>query len=120
MSEDPRPDPLPSDPLARLGEKIDRAQRERFREQTGGRGGAPQGGLGLGMRMATELAAALLVGLAIGWAVDRFFGTRPWGLIIFFFLGVAAGMVNVFRAAKGVGYRAAPPAARHGNRSPPD
>ncbi len=117
MSEDPPSDPLAPDPLRRLGEKIDRAQRERFGPQPSGRGGAPPGGLGLGMRMATELAAALLVGLAIGWLVDRFFGTRPWGLIVFFFLGIAAGMVNVFRAAKGVGYGGAPPAASDGSRS---
>lgn len=115
MSEDP-----PPDPLTRLGEKIDRAQQERLRQQMSGRSGAPPGGLGLGMRMATELAAALLVGLAIGWVVDRFFGTRPWGLIVFLFLGMAAGMVNVFRAAKGVGYGGPPPAARRGNRPPPD
>jgi ATP synthase protein I len=115
MSEDP-----PSNPLERLGEKIDRAQRERRREQTSGRGGPPPGALGLGMRMATELAAALLVGLAIGWVVDRFCGTRPWGLIVFLLLGMAAGMVNVFRAAKVVGYGGSPPAARPGNRSPPD
>jgi len=62
--------------------------------------------------MATELAAALVVGLAIGWGIDRIFGTRPWGLIIFFFLGAAAGMVNVFRAAIGVGHESAPPRTR--------
>ncbi len=54
--------------------------------------------------MAVELAAALCVGLGLGWLTDRFLGTRPWGLIVFFFLGIAAGMLNVFRAAKGVGY----------------
>ncbi len=114
MSED-----LPPDPLARLGEQIDRAQRERAPQQTSGRGAAPPGGLGLGMRMATELAAALIVGLALGWVFDRVFHTHPWGLIIFFFLGVAAGMLNVFRAAKGVGYGSAPPAAREGDRRRP-
>lgn len=74
--------------------------------------------------MAAELAAALVVGLALGWGVDRIFGTRPWGLIIFFFLGAAAGMVNVFRAAMGVGYESAPPRtrkdARKDDRSRPD
>ncbi|HEY3912447.1 MAG TPA: AtpZ/AtpI family protein [Stellaceae bacterium] len=115
MSEDP-----PPDPLARLGEKIDSAQRERLRQQGSRRGNAPPSGVGLGMRMATELAAALIVGLALGWGVDRVFGTRPWGLIVFFFLGAAAGMVNVFRAAIGVGYERVPPGARKGDRSPPE
>jgi ATP synthase protein I len=103
MSEDPSPDPL-----ARLGEQIDRARSERLGRESRG-GGAPRGALGLGFRMATELAAALIVGLALGWIVDRVFGTRPWGLIGFFFLGVAAGMLNVFRAAKGVGSQGTQP-----------
>jgi ATP synthase protein I len=115
MSENP-----PPDPLARLGDRIDRAQRERLRQQPGGRGAAPPGGLGLGLRMATELAAALIVGLALGWVFDRVLGTRPWGLIGFFFLGVAAGMVNVFRAAMSVGSRGTPPPAPKDDRSPPD
>jgi ATP synthase protein I len=115
MSEDP-----PPDPLARLGEQIDRARAERLRQEASGRGGAPRGGVGLGLRMATELAAALIVGLALGWVVDRVFGTRPWGLIIFFFLGVAAGMVNVFRAAKGVGSPSTPQPTRNDDRSGQD
>jgi ATP synthase protein I len=111
MSEDP-----PPDPLARLGEQIDRARAERLRQEADGRGGPPPGAMGLGLRMATELAATLIVGLALGWAVDRVFGTRPWGLIVFFFLGVAAGMVNVFRAARGVGSPNTPPPTRNDDR----
>jgi ATP synthase protein I len=45
----------------------------------------------------------------LGWAIDRWLGTRPWGMIVLFFLGVAAGMLNVYRAVTGVsvpvGYR---------------
>jgi ATP synthase protein I len=115
MIEDP-----PPDPLARLGEQIDRARAERLRQEAGGSGGAPRGAMGLGLRMATELAAALIVGLALGWVVDRVFGTRPWGLIIFFFLGVAAGMVNVFRAARGIGSPTTPRSTRNDDRSGQD
>jgi ATP synthase protein I len=97
MSEDP-----PPDPLARLGEQIDRARAERLRQEMRGHGEAPRGALGVGFRMAAELAASLCVGLALGWVFDRVLGTHPWGLIAFFFLGSAAGMLNVFRAAKGV------------------
>jgi ATP synthase protein I len=104
MSEDP-----PPDPLARLGAEIDKARREQIRRQTNGRTAPPPGALGLGFRMAVELVAALCVGLALGWVFDRAFGTRPWGLIVFFFLGSAAGMVNVFRAAKSVAFGGRPP-----------
>jgi ATP synthase protein I len=106
MSEDP-----PPDPLARLGERIDQA-RERLQEETAPRGGAPGGGaLGRGLQIAIELVAALCIGLALGWVFDWALGTRPWGLIIFFFLGAAAGMLNVFREAKTIGVSSAPPPA---------
>src|SRR5262249_30121527 len=51
-------------------------------------------------RIAILLVAALLVGGGIGWLLDHWFGTTPLFLIIFFFLGAGAGMLNVFRAAK--------------------
>lgn len=65
--------------------------------------GLPQGGLAFALRIAVELVSALAVGMGIGWAVDRWFGTRPWGLVVFFFLGAAAGMLNVYRAVSGSG-----------------
>lgn len=92
----------PPDTLKRLGERIDEARREQIRRHGGDRGTSPQGPLGLAFRVAIELVAALGIGLAIGWGLDRVLGTRPWGLIVFFFIGAAAGMLNVFRAAKQV------------------
>ena len=55
---------------------------------------------GFAFRIGVELLAALLVGGGIGWLLDRWLGTMPLFLIIFFFLGAGAGMLNVFRAAK--------------------
>ena len=95
-------DSTPPDPLARLGERLARARQQEGQEQERG-DSAPPRGLGLGMRIGIELVAALCVGLALGWVIDRIFGTRPWGLIVFFFFGAAAGMLNVFRMAKGLG-----------------
>ena len=59
--------------------------------------------LALAWRIGLELVVAILVGTAIGWAIDRWVGTRPWGMIVMFFLGTAAGMVNVWRAVTGAG-----------------
>jgi ATP synthase protein I len=116
MSENP-----PPDPLARLGDRIDRARQERLREEKARGGGPPSGGaLGVGFRIAIELVAALCVGLALGWVFDRVLGTRPWGLIVFFFLGAAAGMVNVFRAAKNIGAGSAPPSRDSTDRTTRD
>jgi ATP synthase protein I len=99
----------PSDPLARLGQRLDRARADENRERSGGSGDVPPSGLGVGFRIGIELVASLLVGLALGWVFDRYLGTRPWGLIVFFFLGAAAGMVNAFRAAQGMGRSPPPP-----------
>jgi ATP synthase protein I len=94
----------PPDPLARLGEKIDKARAERVRRQpVAGDRSVLQQGLGLGVRIGIELVVAVVVATGLGWAIDRLFGTRPWGMIVLFFLGVAAGMLNVYRAVSGVG-----------------
>lgn len=100
----------PPDPLARLGEEIDKARAERVRRQpAAGDRSVLQQGLGLGFRIGIELVVAVVVATGVGWAIDRWFGTRPWGMILLFFLGVAAGMLNVYRAVTGisgvVGYR---------------
>ena len=54
--------------------------------------------LAQGLKGASEFTAAVLLGGAIGLGVDRLAGTRPAFSIIFFFLGVAAGVFNVVRA----------------------
>lgn len=104
----------PPDPLRRIGEEIDRARSRAGRGRSADRGDITSGGaLGFGLRIGIELVAALCVGLAFGWLADRYIGTRPWGLIAGFFLGSAAGVVNVFRAVQGMG-GAGPPADRPG------
>jgi ATP synthase protein I len=105
----------PSDPLARLGERLDRARAKRGSEgaagfdDPGGQQGDGQQGAGLGLRIGVEFVVAVVVATGLGWALDRWLGTRPWGTIVLFFLGVAAGMLSVYRAITGikmaVGYR---------------
>ena len=56
--------------------------------------------MGSAFKLGTELVAAVVVGTIIGFILDSWFGTKPWLMIIFFFLGSAAGMLNVIRAAK--------------------
>ena len=56
--------------------------------------------MGSAFRLGTELVAAVVVGTIIGFILDTWFGTKPWLIIIFFFLGSAAGMLNVIRTAK--------------------
>ena len=56
--------------------------------------------MGNAFKLGTELVAAVAVGTIIGFILDSWFDTKPWLIIIFFFLGAAAGMLNVIRAAK--------------------
>ena len=55
--------------------------------------------MGNAFKLGTELVAAVGVGTIIGFILDSWFDTKPWLIIIFFFLGAAAGMMNVIRTA---------------------
>jgi ATP synthase protein I len=48
--------------------------------------------------LAGQFAAAIAVGAAIGWGLDRLFNTSPLFFIIFFLLGVASGALELIRA----------------------
>jgi ATP synthase protein I len=65
---------------------------------------SPASGLGLAFRVGVELVSALAIGLAIGWLLDAWLGTRPWLMLVFILLGGAAGILNVYRMARGFGY----------------
>ncbi len=56
--------------------------------------------LGNAFKLGTELVAAVVVGTIIGFILDNWFDTKPILIIVFFIFGAAAGMVNVFKAAK--------------------
>jgi len=56
--------------------------------------------IGAAFKLSTELVVAVGIGTIIGFILDKTFGSTPWLIIIFFFLGVTAGIVNVFRSAK--------------------
>ena len=60
----------------------------------------PPSSIGTAFKMSTELVAAVAVGTIIGFILDKTFGTKPWLILIFFFVGVIAGITNVIRSAK--------------------
>ena len=55
--------------------------------------------MGSAFKLGTELVASVAVGTIIGFILDSWFDTKPWLIIIFFFLGAAAGMLNVIKSA---------------------
>ena len=56
--------------------------------------------IGAGFKLSTELVSAVAVGTIIGFILDTTFGTKPWLILIFFFVGVVAGITNVIKSAK--------------------
>jgi ATP synthase protein I len=93
----------PPDPLARLGERLEKARASRGEKPTAAPNNAGlQQGVGLGLRIGVEFVVAVIVATGLGWAIDSWVGTRPWGTIVLFFLGVGAGMLSVYRAVAGI------------------
>ena len=56
--------------------------------------------IGHAFKLGTEFVAAVVVGTIIGFILDRTFDTKPWLILIFFFFGSAAGMLNIIKTAK--------------------
>ncbi len=56
-------------------------------------------GYGLALRLGADFVAGIAVGAALGWGIDRWFGTSPWGLMLFLLLGFAAGVLSLLRTA---------------------
>jgi ATP synthase protein I len=55
-------------------------------------------GFGNALKLSSEFIAGILVGVGLGWVIDHWAGTSPWGLIVFLFLGFGAGVLNVLRS----------------------
>jgi len=56
--------------------------------------------IGAAFKLSTELVSAVAPGTIIGFILDKTFGTKPWLILIFFFIGVVAGITNVIKSAK--------------------
>ncbi len=86
--------------LRRLGEGLDRAGAER----PSGRGQvdrtqASASAFARGFRLSSEFVAGVLAGAGLGWAIDHWLRTSPWGLILLTMLGFTASVVNLIRAS---------------------
>ena len=94
----------PQDSRTDLDERLRRFRDEQ--DVAAGRAekpGSRQGGLGFAMRIGTELVAALVIGVGFGLLLDNWLGTKPWFMLVFFLLGAAAGMFNVYRVVQNQG-----------------
>ena len=84
------------DKLQKLKERIDTAETTNSPPPKQKK----QSGAGFGFKISAEIIAALVVGVGIGLIVDKYLGTKPFGLIIFFIFGAIAGFLNVYRVMR--------------------
>ena len=56
--------------------------------------------IGLAFRLSTELVSGIVVGSIMGWSLDKWLGSQPWFFLVFFILGIAAGIINVIKTAR--------------------
>jgi ATP synthase protein I len=89
-----------------LGRKIREAQEKQARQEgknlADGSLQAKEGGASA-LRVATDLVAALFVGGLLGYGIDHWLGTKPWGMVVFLFVGFGAGFMNLYKSQTGVG-----------------
>jgi ATP synthase protein I len=86
--------------LKRLGERLGHIHADHSSQSSPQQPpSADPSAMARGFRLSTELVAAVVVGAALGWVLDRLLGIAPWGMIVFLLLGFAAGVLNVMRAA---------------------
>jgi len=86
--------------LKSLGQRLDQSGLRRDAD-TGHASGRPTdySAFARGFRLSSELVAGVLVGTVLGWLMDRWLGTSPWGMLVLGMLGFAAGVMNVMRSA---------------------
>ncbi len=65
--------------------------------------GEPTTGLGVAFTVTTYLVTGIAVGAGLGWVLDAWLHTKPWLFVVFFFLGAASGILNVYRMTAGMG-----------------
>ncbi len=83
--------------LAKIDCRLDQLQAQRDEKERPSQSALPEGVAAIMGRVATELVAGVVVGTFIGWALDRWLDTSPLFLLVMFFLGAIAGMLNVWR-----------------------
>mgnify|MGYP000609024319 CR=1 FL=1 len=87
----------PEHPPTESLERRLKAAKEREAERTGSTQQGTDANYRLGNRVLAELLGGIIGGLAIGWVIDLFAGTRPWGLLVMLFLGIIVAFRNIIR-----------------------
>jgi ATP synthase protein I len=81
--------------LKRLRTSLDQSKEN----NAGRRALADNTGWAQALKLGSEFVAGVIVGFVIGYGIDYFLGTTPWGMVVFLLLGFVAGTLNVMRSA---------------------
>ncbi len=97
-------EPDQTEPLQELDARLRRARGDdAAKTEPDSASAEMMSGYAMAFRIGTELVAALIVGVGIGLLLDKWLETAPLFLVVFFFLGAGAGILNVYRAASSIG-----------------
>lgn len=95
--EEPAREPIGEDARIDALEGRLKAAREREEQRTKPQVQGADANYRLGNRVLAELLGGLLGGAVIGWVIDHFAGTSPWGLLVMLFLGIIVAFRNIIR-----------------------
>lgn len=88
------------DRLKRLDAELAERRKDDGTDQAAeARASTSRQGYAVAMKLSSEFVAAVIVGALLGYLLDHFAGTGPWGMIVLLLLGFCAGVLNVMRAA---------------------
>ena len=94
------PEPASEDSrLVSLEERLDRAEAAEAKRTAVNAGPETDANYKLGNRVLAELLGGIGGGALVGWVIDRFAGTAPWGLLVVLFLGIVVAFRSIFRIA---------------------
>jgi ATP synthase protein I len=96
-------DPNPSEDsrLTSLEQRLDRAEAVEAERTAGSASPESDANYRLGNRVLAELLGGVGGGALVGWVIDRFAGTAPWGLLVVLFLGIVVAFRNIWRISSG-------------------
>lgn len=69
--------------------------------------------LGMASVMGLHLVSGVVVGIAMGYYLDKYFDTKPWLTLIFLIFGIIAGYRNMFREMQRIQRKEAEAEARY-------
>ncbi len=98
--EPPAREPVVEDARITALEARLKAAREREDERNRPKVAGPSADYRVGNRVLADLLGGLFGGFVIGWVIDAFAGTSPWGLLVMLFFGIIVAFRNIFRAAQ--------------------